>query len=106
MPAVEEIAQTNSGLRHLRLMAALTELEPLDANRQVGVGTLYKEPERWGLDRQGLTNDLDALQERGWIWFERSAAGIQRVVMVQPGVDAAEEFSQLKEMQQGISGIS
>lgn len=96
MPAVEEIAQTKTGLRHLRLMAALTELEPLDANRQVGVGPLYKEPESWGLDRQGLSNDLDALQERGWIWFERSGAGIQTVVMVQPGVDAAEEFSQLK----------
>ncbi|MBD1540614.1 hypothetical protein HC749_20945 [Arthrobacter sp. S13_S34] len=96
MPAVEEIAQTKTGLRHLRLMAAFTELEPLDANRQVGVGQLYNEPESWGLDRQGLSNDLDALQERGWIWFERSGAGIQTVVMVQPGVDAAEEFSQLK----------
>jgi hypothetical protein len=96
LPAVEEIAQTKTGLRHLRLMAALTELEPLDANRQVGVGPLYNEPESWGLDRQGLFNDLDALQERGWIWFERSGAGIQTVVMVQPGVDAAEEFSQLK----------
>jgi hypothetical protein len=77
-------------------MAALNELEPLDSNRQVGVGTLYKEPERWGLDKQGISNDLEALQERGWIWFERAVAGIQTVVVVQPGVDAAEEFGQLK----------
>jgi len=77
-------------------MAALTELEPLDSNRQVGVGTLYMEPERWGLDKQGISNDLETLQDRGWIWFERTAAGIQTVVVVQPGVDAAEEFSRLK----------
>ncbi|MFF1254928.1 hypothetical protein ACFVYC_20870 [Pseudarthrobacter sp. NPDC058329] len=96
MVAVEDIAQTSTGLRHLRLMAALTELEPLDSNRQVGVGTLYNEPERWGLDKQGISNDLEALQGRGWIWFERAGAGIQTVVVVQPGVDAADEFGQLR----------
>lgn len=96
MPAVEEIAQSNTGLRHLRIMTALTELEQLDSNRQVGVSPLYKDSERFGLDRQGLSSDLDALQDRGWIWFERSAAGIGTVIVAQPGVDAAEEFKELK----------
>ncbi|MBT2586462.1 hypothetical protein [Arthrobacter sp. ISL-95] len=96
MPAVEEIAQTSTGLRHLILMSALTELKPVDSNRQVGVELLYKEPERWGFDKQVISNDLEALQERGWIWFERSLVGIQTVVIVQAGVDAAEDFSQLK----------
>jgi hypothetical protein len=96
LPAVEEIAQSNTGLRHLRIMTALTELEPLDSNRQVGVSPLYKDSERFGLDRQGLSSDLDALQDRGWIWFERSAAGIGTVIVAQPGVDAAEEFKELK----------
>ncbi len=77
-------------------MVALTELNPLDSNRQVGVDVLFKEPDRWGLDKQAISNDLEALQERGWIWFERSLVGIQTVVIVQNGVDAAEDFGQLK----------
>lgn len=77
-------------------MSTLTEAEPLDGNGQVGVSALYEEAKRRGDSRQSVTSDLEALQDRGWLWFERSVAGIQTVVLKQPGIDAAEEFKALR----------
>lgn len=96
MSAVESLAQTTSGLRQLQLISTLVESEPLDNNGQVGVGALYEGAKNRGAARNSVTHDLEALQNSGWLWFERSAAGIQTVVLKQPGVDAAEEFEALK----------
>ncbi|MEJ1180849.1 MULTISPECIES: hypothetical protein [unclassified Pseudarthrobacter] len=96
MPTVESIAQTKAGLRQLQLISTLTEAEPLDGNGQVGVSALYEEARQRGVPRQSVTSDLEALQDKGWLWFERSPAGIQTVVLKQPGVDAAEEFKALR----------
>lgn len=96
MPTVESIAQTKPGLRHLQLISTLTEAVPLDGQGQVGVGALYEDAKQRGIGRQGVTSDLEALQDKGWLWFERSATGIQTVVLKQPGIDAAEEFKALR----------
>lgn len=77
-------------------MAALTELEPLDSDRQVAIGPLYEDPERWRLTESAIESDLEVLKERGWIRFWRSLAGIGTVMVDQPGIDVAAEFSELK----------
>jgi len=48
---VESLAQSKTGLRHLQLMLTLSELEPLDNNRQIGVGRLYAKAKERGLPR-------------------------------------------------------
>lgn len=96
LAAVESFAGTRAGLRQLQLLSTLTEAEPLDSRGQVGVGALYEDAQRRGLRREGITSDLEALQDRGWLWFERSVAGIQTVVLKQPGIDAAEEFKAVR----------
>ncbi|MEW1812431.1 hypothetical protein AB0284_17205 [Pseudarthrobacter phenanthrenivorans] len=72
------------------------DLDHLDRNRQVGVSGLYEDANERGLPRQSVTGDLEQLQDRGWLWFERSNVGIQTVVLNQAGVDVAEEFKELK----------
>jgi len=94
--SVESLAASKTGLRHLQLMSTLTGFEHLDVNRQVGVGALYEDAKERKLPRESVTGDLHALQDRGWLWFEASAAGIQTVVLNQAGVDAAEEFQALQ----------
>ncbi len=96
MSEVESLAQSKTGLRHLQLMSTLSELEPLDNNRQVGVSRLYAKAKEQGLPRESVSGALQALQDRGWLWFEASAAGIQTVVLNQAGVDIADEFKALQ----------
>lgn len=96
MSVVESLAQSKMGLRHLQLISTLIDFEHLDSNRQVGVGALYEDAKERGLPRQSVTGDLEALQDRGWLWFEKPMAGIQTVVLNQAGVDVAEEFKELK----------
>jgi hypothetical protein len=96
LSVVESLAQSKTGLRHLQLISALIDYEHLDGNRQVGVGALYTEAKNRGLPRQSVTGDLEALQERGWLWFEAASAGIQTVILNQDGVDVAEEFKELR----------
>lgn len=94
--SVESLAQSKTGLRHLQLISTLTGFDHLDPNRQVGVGVLYEDAKGRGLPRESVTEDLIALQDRGWLWFEASTAGIQTVVLNQAGVDVAEEFQTLR----------
>lgn len=96
MSEVESLAQSKTGLRHLQLMSTLSEFEPLDNNRQVGVTRLFDEAKEQGLPRESVTGGLEALQDRGWLWFEKMNAGIQTVVLNQAGVDAADEFKSLQ----------
>lgn len=96
MSAVESIAQTVAGLRHLQLISALIETEPLDRQGQVGVGKFYDEAKIKGIARHNVTNDLEALRDQDWIWFEASSAGIQTVNLKQPGIDVAQEFDALR----------
>ena len=77
-------------------MVALTELEPLDSARQVDMGLLYKEPQRWGLQEEAIDSDLEVLKARGWVRFWPDLEGIGTVVVDQPGVDAATEFQSLR----------
>jgi hypothetical protein len=93
---VESLAQSKTGLRHLQLMSTLSEFKPLDNNRQVGVTRLFDEAKEQGLPRESVTGGLEALQDRGWLWFEKMNAGIQTVVLNQAGVDAADEFKSLR----------
>lgn len=96
MSDVESLAQSTTGLRHLQLITKLMDFEHLDSNRQVGVGALYEDAMERGLPRQSVTGDLEALQDRGWLWFEKTMAGIQTVVLNQEGADIAEAFKELK----------
>jgi hypothetical protein len=96
LPTVESIAQTPAGRRQLQLISTLSEAEPLDRNRQVGVSALYDEAKKRGTPKESVTSDLEALQDLGWPWFERSMAGIQTVVLKQTGIDAAEEVKALR----------
>jgi len=93
---VKSLAQSKTGLSHLQLMSTLSEFEPIDNNRQVGVGRLYAEAKDRGLPRESVTGGLEALQDRGWLWFERSSAGIQTVMLNQAGIDAAEDFKAMR----------
>jgi hypothetical protein len=96
LSVVESLAQSKTGLRHLQLISTLIDFEHLDSNRQVGVGALYEDAKERGLPRQSVTGDLEALQDRGWLWFEKANVGIQTVVLNQAGVDVAEEFKDMK----------
>lgn len=96
MSTVESLAQTTSGLRHLQLLSGLVEWQPLGGGRQVDVTEMYNVARLEGRPRESVTSDLEALQERGWMWFERSGAGIESVVLTQPGIDAAEDFMALR----------
>lgn len=89
MPEVESLAQSPSGQRQLRLMVALTELEPLDADHQTDIDPLYKDAERWGLEAETIDSDLEALKAKGWVRFWSDLGGIGTVVVDQPGIDAA-----------------
>ena len=42
-----------------------------------------------------MTGDFESLQQREWLWFERSVAGIDEVVLTQTGLDVIEEFEEL-----------
>ncbi|BCW84096.1 hypothetical protein NicSoilE8_17690 [Arthrobacter sp. NicSoilE8] len=96
MSVVETLAQTLVGQRQLRLVEALTELEPLDNHQQVGVSPLRAESEKWGLESGAITSDLKYLQSIGLVQCFESVAGINNVFIKQPGLDAAGEFKQLK----------
>ncbi|WP_332603602.1 hypothetical protein [Arthrobacter sp. S2(2024)] len=96
MSAIEAIAQTKAGLRQLRLMIALIEVGPMNQDRQVDIGRLYEEPERWDLERGVIHSDLEALKDRSWIMFWPTIEGIDSVRVDQPGIDAVVEFGELK----------
>lgn len=96
MSEVESLAPSKTGLRHLQLITALLDSEHLDGNRQVGTSVVYEAAKERGEPRSSVTGDLRALQDRGWLWFEEMNAGILTVVLNQEGVDAAEEFKELR----------
>lgn len=77
-------------------MQALTELEPLDGDHQVGVSHLRDESEKWGLEAGAITSDLKYLQSLGLVECFESLAGINNVFIQQAGLDAAHEFPQLR----------
>jgi hypothetical protein len=77
-------------------MEALTELEPLDGDHQVGVSPLRDESEKWGLEAGAITSDLKYLQSLGLVECFESLAGINNVFIQQAGLDAAHEFRQLR----------
>jgi hypothetical protein len=93
---VESLAQTRVGQRQLRLVQALTELKPLDNDHQVAVSPLREESEKWGLESGAITSDLKYLATLDMLYCFESLAGINNVFIKQPGLDAAEEFKQLK----------
>jgi hypothetical protein len=96
MPEVESLAQSPSGQRQLRLMVALTELEPLDSDHQVDIDPLYKDAASWGLEAVTIDNDLEASKAKGWVRFWPDLGGIGTVVVDQPGIDAASAFKSLR----------
>lgn len=96
MSTVESLAQNTAGQRQLRLMVALTELEPLDSLRQVNIDPLYENVARWGLEKLAIDSDLDVLKANGWIEFSPDFEGIGNVTVSQSGVDAAEAFKSLR----------
>ncbi|MDR6794720.1 hypothetical protein J2X12_004132 [Pseudarthrobacter oxydans] len=96
MSEVESLSQSKTGLRHLQLITKLVDSEHLDRDRQVGTSALYEDAKAHGLPRESVTGDLEALQERGWLWFEKMNAGILTVVLNQAGVDVAEEFKEMR----------
>lgn len=96
MSVVESLAQSRAGQRQLRLLQALTELEPLDNHRQVRVRPLRDDSERWGLDAGAITSDLRYLQSLGMVECFESVAGINNVFIKQPGLDTAGEFRELR----------
>ena len=96
MSEVESLVQSKTGLRHLQLITELLDSEHLDGNRQVGTSAVYEAAKEKGEPKSGVTGELRALQERGWLWFEEMNAGILTVVLNQAGVDVAEEFKELR----------
>ena len=96
LSTVESLVQTTSGLRHLQLLSDLVDFQQIDGSRHVDVTDMYTVARLEGRPRESVTSDLEALQERGWMWFERSGGGIESVVLTQPGVDTAEDFRALR----------
>ncbi|MCD5341519.1 hypothetical protein LR392_04655 [Arthrobacter sp. AK04] len=94
MSDVESLVESKTGLRHLQLMCQLQDYTLLQGNCHVGVGRLYEIAKERGQPRESVTSDLEALQDRGWLWFEKSMAGIQTVVVNQAGQDVATEFKE------------
>ncbi len=92
MSVVESLIQSPAGQRQLRLMQALTELEPLDGDRQVGVSPIRAESDKWGLEPGAITSDLKYLQSLGLVECFESLAGINNVFIQQAGLDAAKEY--------------
>ncbi len=62
----------------------------------MGTSAVYEAAKERGEPRSSVTGDLGALQDRGWLWFEEMNAGILTVVLNQEGVDAAEEFKEVR----------
>lgn len=96
LSVVASLAQSRTGQRQLRLLQALTELEPLDNHHQVHVRPLRADSERWGLDAGAITSDLRYLQSLGMVECFESVAGINNVFVKQPGLDTVEEFRELR----------
>lgn len=92
MSVVESLTQSPSGQRQLRLMQALTELEPLDTDRQVAVAPIRAESDKWGLEPGAVTSDLKYLQALGMLECFESLAGIHNVFIQQPGLDLVKEY--------------
>jgi hypothetical protein len=96
LSVVESLAQSRAGQRQLRLLQALTELEPLDNHHQVAVRPLRDDSERWGLESGAITSDLKYLQSLRMVECFESVAGINNVFIKQPGLDAVHEFRELR----------
>ncbi|MDJ0316158.1 hypothetical protein [Arthrobacter antibioticus] len=94
MVDVQVLADSQVGLRHLMLMAALAKRAQ---GNQVSTDWFYQNAGDTTRDAAQLTGDFETLQEKGWLWFEKSIVGIDEVVLTQPGNDIAEEFGVLRD---------
>lgn len=52
--------------------------------------------ERWGMEQRAVDEDISALMDSGYLFFERSVAGIGDFHLKQAGFDAAGEFERLR----------
>lgn len=85
-------AKSTSGLRQLELLAKLVELAPQFPGEQVQTPGFYNEGHLWGLDVKALDSDFSVLKSKEWIYYERSIAGIDDILILQAGKDVVEAF--------------
>jgi hypothetical protein len=95
LPTVESLVQSDSGMRQLDLLIMLTEM-PADRDNQVNIEEMERDPLLKGLTESELEGDLELLKEWGWVDFWPSLGGIGSVVLKQPGLDAARNFTALR----------
>lgn len=53
------------------MLSVLVDAEPLDGHGQVGMSALYEEARERNVSRVSVMQDLENLQNYGWLWFER-----------------------------------
>ncbi|NQD90868.1 hypothetical protein HP499_24085, partial [Paenarthrobacter sp. CM16] len=82
-----------SALRKSYLLLSINELANDNRHRSADTALMYREAETFGVDRRSFGSDLEALLDKGWIFYEKTSGNPSDVTITQRGADFAEEFS-------------
>ncbi|WP_269939233.1 hypothetical protein [Arthrobacter sp. HY1533] len=85
-----------SELRQYKLIGRILEVSEETGHRQVPTESLYRGGHLLNADERAMDADLAAFKARGWVDYFASVAGIDEVVLKQPGADAGEAFEKFR----------